>query len=160
MNKRHQLLEEAGRLKRLSQAKRGDLAWLALTGRLTEVELDHRAAEARALALRAADLEQQAEALPETGPHVRDPVEARRRRRAAILARAGEIRQRETTCRRLIVRERALGAEAKAEFLEGVAAQLLAKALHLEAQANALPAVVEPAEAQPALVGHPILAGR
>lgn len=160
MNKRHQLLEEAGRLQRLSRAKRGDLAWLALTGRLTEVELDQRAAEARALALRAADLEQEAESLPEVGPHHPDPAETRRRRRAAILARAEEIRGREATCRRLIARERALGAEAKAEFLEGVAAQLLAKARHLEAQANALPAVVEPAEAPAVVAAHPLLSGR
>jgi outer membrane murein-binding lipoprotein Lpp len=145
MNKRHQLLEEAGRLRRLSQAKRGDLAWAALTGRLSSVELDQRAAEARSLALRAEALERDAEGLSEAGQavHGRDPAAERRRRREAILARAAAIREREATCHRLCERERAIGAEHKAEFLEGVARQLSAKWHHLEAQANALPAVID-----------------
>jgi outer membrane murein-binding lipoprotein Lpp len=145
MNKRHQLLEEAGRLRRLSQAKRGDLAWATLTGRLSSVELDQRAAEARSLCLRAEALERDAERLPEAGPSAlaRDHAEVRRRRREAILVRAAAIREREATCHRLCERERAIGADHKAAFLEGVARQLSAKWHHLEAQANALPAVVE-----------------
>lgn len=145
MNKRHQLLEEAGRLRRLSEAKRGDLAWAALTGRLSGVELDQRAAEARSLSLRAEALERDAEVLPEAGAalHGRDPAEERRRRREALLGRAAAIREREATCHRLCERERAIGADLKAEFLEGVARQLSATWRHLEAQANALPAVVD-----------------
>jgi hypothetical protein len=145
MNKRHQLLEEAGRLRRLSQAKRGDLAWAALSGRLSGVELDQRAAEARSLSLRAEALERDAALLPEGAAalHGRDPAEERRRRREAILGRAAAIREREATCHRLCERERAIGADHKAEFLEGVARQLSAKWRHLEAQANALPAVVD-----------------
>jgi outer membrane murein-binding lipoprotein Lpp len=145
MNKRHQLLEEAGRLRRLSQAKRGDLAWATLSGRLSSVELDRRAAEARSLCLRAEALERDAEGLPEAFPAApeRDPAAERRRRREALLVRAAAIREREATCHRLCERERAIGAEHKAEFLEGVARQLSAKWRHLEAQANALPAVVD-----------------
>lgn len=144
MNKRHQLLEEAGRLRRLSQAKRGDLAWAALTGRLSGVDLDQRAAEARSLALRADALERDAERFPDAGPgsQGRDPAEERRRLRESMLARAGAIREREATCLKLCARERAIGAEHKAEFLEGVARQLAAKWQHLEAKANALPAVI------------------
>jgi hypothetical protein len=143
MTKRHQLLEEAGRLRRLSQAKRGDLAWAALTGRLSGVELDQRAAEARSLALRAEALEQEAERHPAPGAGApgRDLGEERRRLREAILARAAAIRERQATCLELCARERAIGADHKAEFLEGVARQLAATWQHLETKANALPAV-------------------
>jgi len=158
MTKRHQLLEEAGRLRRLSQARRGDLAWAALTGRLAGVELDQRATEARSLALRAEELERSAETLPDLAHPAggRDPAEERRRRRDALLARSSAIREREATCRRLCVQERALGAGHRAEFLEGVAGQLAAKWRHLEAQANALPAVTSEASedvAVPAAIG-------
>jgi outer membrane murein-binding lipoprotein Lpp len=145
MSKRHQLLEEAGRLRRLSQARRGDLAWAALSGRVSSVELDQRAAEARSLGLRAEALERDAEGLPEPLPaaQAHDPAADRRRRREALLKRAAAIREREATCQGLCERERAIGAEHKADFLEGVARQLSAKWRHLEAQANALPAVVD-----------------
>jgi len=142
MKKRHQLLEEAGRLRRLSQARRGDLAWAALTGRVSAVELDRRAAEARALVLQAEDLERQADATSESySLAFGEPAEERRRRRDVLLHRASAIRDREATCRRLCARERALGAVHRAEFLAGVAAQLEAKWRHLEAQAANLPPV-------------------
>jgi len=153
MTRRHQLLEEAGRLRRLSQAKRGDLAWAALTGRLSVVDLDQRATEARSLLLRAQELERTAEDLPDTHTHAgSDPAEARRRRQETLLARAAQLREREASCRRICEQERALGAAHRADFLDGVASQLAAKWRHLEEQAYRLPAVVatEPA-AQPAL---------
>ncbi len=60
MTRRQQLLEEAGRLRRLVRACRGDIAWAFITRRVPTEEIARRVGEVNGWLGRAVELEREA----------------------------------------------------------------------------------------------------
>jgi hypothetical protein len=139
MTKRRQLIEEAGRLRRLWQACRVDIAWACLTTKASRIELERRAAEADELLERAVELERAATGLPlgadPAGQQARDEV---RRQRDEVALRAATLRQKRDACRKLVADEKAIGGQHRIEFLERVADQIEAKVRWLDVEAERL----------------------